>query len=234
VAAPPASEASGPPAGLSAAELAAAAGLARPAPAPAVVPGSLDAAVAAAAPTEAPAPAEAAPAPAPRRVAIPGEALPAAPARPKAPLPVEGGAAPVPAPLSAAPGPDAGPAAAGAGSSGSGTAGTRTVVQPGVPAPPAPADRELVVPLRPSRTGPEPEGDPQLAGRQSAPAAAVRVEAREASEIATVRERPAGGHTLLWVVGGVLLAGALGAGGLLLYNGSRSASSSTVSVSWGH
>jgi hypothetical protein len=88
-----------------------------------------------------------------------------------------------------------------------------------------------VVPLR----APSPSAEPRRAAMRPpatrsgpAPAAALRPEGKE---VAVVREDAAGrGSRALWIVAGALLAGGLGAGGYLLYQGSRSPTTATISV----
>ncbi len=140
-------------------------------------------------------------------------AAPAAPAPPSAPVAV----------VNPAPGPVAAAATA---------PSERRPVLPG--AAPAEPPGELVIPRRATRD--ERDEEPAAATRaRAAPVAATRMEAREASEFAQVKEPPkTKSHTVLWVVAGVLLAGGLGAGGYALYQGSRTANSATVTASWSH
>ena len=205
-AAPPAAEGGGAPAAVSSSELAQAAGLA---PSRAVLtPGA----------APAPAPVQAAPATGAvlGSLAAATEALsaaPAAPAPPSAPVAVVN---PAPAPVAAA----------------ATAPSERRPVLPG--AAPAEPPGELVIPRRATRD--ERDEEPAAATRaRAAPVAATRMEAREASEFAQVKEPPkTKSHTALWVVAGVLLASGLGAGGYALYQGSRTANSATVTASWSH
>jgi hypothetical protein len=41
-------------------------------------------------------------------------------------------------------------------------------------------------------------------------------------------------HTVLWIIAGVAVAGALGAGGYFLWQGSRTPSSATINATWSH
>ncbi len=69
----------------------------------------------------------------------------------------------------------------------------------------------------------------------AAPFAATRVEAREANEIATIRdEQPAKDHTVLWIVAGALLVGGAAIAGGVVYANSRTATISNVSLTWSH
>jgi hypothetical protein len=60
------------------------------------------------------------------------------------------------------------------------------------------------------------------------------MEAREASEIAQVKEPKSKSRTVLWIVAGALVAGGLGAGGWALYQASRTSNSATVTATWSH
>ncbi len=99
-----------------------------------------------------------------------------------------------------------------------------------------PPSRDLFVPRRPTERDEDEAPVAVVAPAATpAPAAATRIEAREANEIATVREPPAKkNHAALWIVAGVLVAGAAAAGGVILYESSRSATTSNVSLSWSH
>jgi hypothetical protein len=193
-------------------------------PAPKPVPaaaGSLDAAMAGLS-TEPAAPAQQAPATMPsdssaeRRVLVPGQSVPS-------PLP-----APIAPPLAHEPAP-------------------ANVEAPALatPAPkrveaPAPS-KDIFVPRRPTaRDEPtEPEEAPikmAVQANPQAPAVSTQMEAREANEVATVRENspPKHGHAALWIVAGALVVGAAVVSGIVLYNSSQSATNSNVSLSWSH
>ena len=201
------------------------------APHPALA-GSLDAAMAT---VPAPAPAaaastppdeqSAAPAEGARRVAVPGAAPPSLPAVPAAPPSPK--TAPTAAPANAAPGVVA--AGSSAESATLAESGPRRAEEP-------PPSRDLFVPRRPTERDEDEAPVPVVAPTAPpAPVAATRIEAREANEIATVREQPARkNHAALWIVAGVLVAGAAGVGGVVLYESSRSATTSNVSLSWSH
>jgi hypothetical protein len=192
-----------------------------PAPAPKPVPaaaGSLDAAMAGLG-AEPPSPAPQAPATNPsdssaeRRVLVPGQT------------------APSPAPVAPPPAAEPEPA----------------IVEAPALATPAPKRKEepspskdIFVPSRPTaRDEPEPDEAPikmAVQAKPQAPAASTQMEAREANEIATVREssQPKHGHAALWIVAGALVAGVAVVSGIVLYNSSQSATNSNVSLSWSH
>lgn len=101
--------------------------------------------------------------------------------------------------------------------------------------------KDIFVPRRPTaRDEPtEPEEAPIKMAVQvnpQAPAVSTQMEAREANEVATVRENspPKHGHAALWIVAGALVVGAAVVSGIVLYNSSQSATNSNVSLSWSH
>jgi hypothetical protein len=195
-------------------------------PAPKPVPaaaGSLDAAMAGLS-AEPPAPAQQAPATYPsdssaeRRVLVPGQSVP--------------GPSPLPAPV--APPPAAEPLPAIVEAPALATPAPRRVEEP------APS-KDIFVPSRPTaRDEPtEPDEAPikmAVQAKPQAPAASTQMEAREANEVATVRENsaPKHGHAALWIVAGALVAGVAVVSGIVLYNSSQSATNSNVSLSWSH
>ena len=220
--------------------------------------GSLAAAVAAAAPAEAPAASEKQPEQLQSAQPQPAPVPEAAPARRMALIPgAKPAAAPVAAPAEKAPvaidemkeQPTSGERAVAVPATSAAAPANLTVAAPvvgravAVPAPaPAPAAasadpgpaRELVIPGRRTRDDRDDDAAASTAAKpRPAPVAATRMEAREASEVAQAREqKPSKSHAALWIVAGVLVAGGLGTGGYFLYQGSRSASSATVSASW--
>lgn len=100
------------------------------------------------------------------------------------------------------------------------------------PADEAPS-RALVIPRKPA---PE-ETEPVEATPSKAPPAPVaqHLQALEPEAIKTARETPPRpNHTALWIVAGVLVAGAAAAGGYFLYQSSQSPSSANVNATWGH
>ena len=174
----------------------------------------------AAAPAPAPAPTAADTA---RRVAVPGAPVPSAPAD-------TGGTESPPAarepakPAAAGPAAETGPAVAAA--------------QPHEAA--AATSRNLVIPRE--RTPDSGERAPDESAQRAAPSAATRtvsapskrIEALEPEQIKTVREAPPEkkNHALLWIIAGVVVGGALTAGGVYLYENGRTPSTATVNASW--
>ena len=106
----------------------------------------------------------------------------------------------------------------------------RPVAEPLTAAPPAaaePPSRRLVVPR-----------EPTAAAAPTAPRAATaqRLEALEPEAIKTAREAPPEpkNHAVLWIIAGVLVAGAAAAGGYFLYQSGQTPSTATVNASWVH
>ncbi|MBS2021149.1 MAG: hypothetical protein JST92_01975 [Deltaproteobacteria bacterium] len=112
----------------------------------------------------------------------------------------------------------------------------QVVAQANKPAAPPPAPgRNLVIP----RQATDPDDEVTTDKPRQAPAAATRIEALEANQVATVHEEPTlqaskKNHAALWIVAGVLVAGGLGVGGYFLYENSRTAQSATVTATWSH
>jgi len=109
---------------------------------------------------------------------------------------------------------------------------------PQQPAPAAAASNNLFVPRQPTQRD---EEEPQVAevveppASTAAPLEATRIEAREANEIATVHEeQPKRSHLALWIVAGAVVVGGAAIAGVVLYENSRTASNSTISLSWSH
>lgn len=158
-----------------------------------------------------------------RRVSVPGAPVPA-PA-PSAPVPA---GAPAPA---AAPAAAKAPAAAPAESRKPESSGPAlAAAQPReVSAPPS---GNLVIPRE--RTPDEAAPSAATAAPRAVAAPSRRLEALEPGQIKTVREvAPQGrNHALLWVIAGVVVGGALAAGGVYLYENGRTPSTATVNASW--
>lgn len=135
----------------------------------------------------------------------------------------------------------------------------RRVALPGAPVPapaaaPSPAiaapEAVVVAPPPPTRTADEPpsralviprmptpdEGEPTGAGpRKAVRAAPTHLVALEPDAIKTVREAPPkSSHTALWIVAGVLVAGAAAAGGYFLYQSGQTPTTANVNATWGH
>ncbi len=182
-----------------------------PAPAPATVAAPIAPApapaVAAPAPAAAPAPsAMTAADPAARSVMKPGDKAPSVPQAP-APVAAEASASPL---VAAAP---------------------RKLAEAG-------PSKDLVI-SRSTNVQPEDPSAARTVERPNSVEAPLthRIEAVEPGAVAVVHEdaRPAPkNHTVLWIVAGTLLAGALGAGGYLLWQNSRTPSTATINATWTH
>ncbi len=98
-----------------------------------------------------------------------------------------------------------------------------------------PPSRRLVVPREPSADAPDTSTAVPQAAAQAAPQPTThRLEALEPEAIKTARETPPEkkNHTVLWIITGVLVAGAAAAGGYFLYESGQSPSTATVNAGW--
>jgi hypothetical protein len=102
-----------------------------------------------------------------------------------------------------------------------------------VRAAPEPPSRALVIPRKPA-----PDDDAPAAPKSAAPArppATTRLAALEPDAVKPVREPPPkASHTAAWIVAGVLLGAGLAAGGIIVYENSRSPTTATVTTTWSH
>ena len=97
--------------------------------------------------------------------------------------------------------------------------------------------RELVIPRSPTGLADDPTAGNSVERPRAAEPTTRRIEAVEPGAVAMIREQPQAApknHTVLWIVAGGLLAGALGAGGYLLWQNSRTASTATINATWTH
>jgi hypothetical protein len=151
-----------------------------------------------------------------RRVAVPGAAVTAAAPSPAAEMSSPRAAA------AEAPAPSPRPAAAEA-------------PAPALRAAADPPSRRLVVPREPSADAADsPAPAPQAAAQPAPREATHRLEALEPEAIKTARETPPEkkNYTALWIITGVLVAGAAAAGGYFLYESGQSPSTATVNAGW--
>lgn len=126
----------------------------------------------------------------------------------------------------------------------------RVVAVPGAPvaaAAPAPApvaaparepvaaelpSRALVIPRQPTPDETEP---PRARPAEVLRPAPTHLVALEPEAIKTAREAPPrSSHTALWIVAGVLVAGAAAAGGYFLYQSGQTPTTANVNATWGH
>ena len=95
-----------------------------------------------------------------------------------------------------------------------------------------PPSHALVIPRQPTPDESEPlQARPAKEGKP----AATHLEALEPEAIKTVRETPRkSSHAALWIVAGVLVAGALAAGGYFLYQSGQTPTTANVNATWSH
>ena len=115
-----------------------------------------------------------------------------------------------------------------------GPAQSEPLVAAAAPRKPAdePPSRALVVPRMPTEEAPESapvsSSKPRVAPLSAAPAQAVEPDA-----IRTIREpAPSKNHTALWIITGIVLATAAGAGGYFLWQSNQTPSTAQVNASW--
>ncbi len=95
-----------------------------------------------------------------------------------------------------------------------------------------PPSRALVIPRQPTTDESEPlQARPVREGKP----AVTHLEALEPEAIKTARETPRkSSHATLWIVAGVLVAGALAAGGYFLYQSGQTPTTANVNATWSH